>query len=127
MTRRAKWTAGMRRTAQFAIGCALVAVLFALSHRGPREVPWPVVQGAIQDTRIVPDHAVQTKWGGQLTWKAEYRVAYSAASREYAVWTDSGIRGESEDGVRLSLPRSRPPCRVQYKPQSPEVSVANCR
>src|SRR5438309_2989582 len=40
----------------------------------------------IQGTRIVADHALQTKWGGQLTWKAEYSVAYSIASREYAIW-----------------------------------------
>jgi hypothetical protein len=113
--------------AQFAAACAVVAALFALVHRGPQAMKWPLVQGTIQDTRIVPSHALQTKWGGQLTWKAEYRVAYSVASREYAVWTDSGIRGESEAGVRLVLPQSRPSCWVQYNPERLEVSVAYCR
>ena len=127
MTRRGKSTDGVHYTALFAIACAVVAVLFAVSYRGPREVTWPPVQGTIQDTRIVADHALQTKWGGQLTWKAEYKVAYSVANREYAVWTDSGVRGESEAGVRLVLPQSRPPCRVQYNPKSPEASVAYCR
>lgn len=127
MTRRAKRTTGMRRTVQFAVACVLVAVRFALSHRGPREEAWPLVQGTIQDTRIVTDHALQTKWGGQLTWKAEYRVADSVASREYAVWADSGIRSESEAGVRLVLPQSRPWCRVQYNPTIPGGSIADCR
>ena len=127
MTRRAEWATSTSRTAQFAIACALVAVLFALLHRGPGEVAWPLVQGTIQDTRIVADHALQTKWGGQLTWKAEYKVAYSVASRDYAVWADSGIRDESEDGVRLALPQSRPSCQVQYNPNSPGVSVVHCR
>src|SRR5579864_5810936 len=118
-TRRAEWTTGTLRTVQFAITCAVVAVLFAVLHRVPREVALPLVQGTIQDTRIVADHALETKWGGQLTWKAEYKVVYSVASHEYAVWADSGIRGESESGVRLVLPQSRPSCRVQYNPQSP--------
>ena len=29
------------------------------------------------------DHVLQTKWGGELTWKAEYRVAYLVGNREY--------------------------------------------
>jgi len=85
------------------------------------------VQGTIQDTRIVADHAFETKWGGQLTWKAEYMVAYSVAGLKYAVWADSGIRGESEATVRLVLPQSHPSCQVQYNPQKPVVSVAGCR
>src|SRR6266702_8930909 len=79
----------------------------------------------IQGTRIVAGHALQTKWGGQLTWKAEYSVAYSVASREYAIWADSGIRSESEDGVHLALPRSLPSCRVRYKPETPGISIAD--
>src|SRR5579864_4265212 len=118
-TRRAEWTTGTLRTVQFAITCAVVAVLFAVLHRVPREVALPLVQGTIQDTRIVADHALETKWGGQLTWKAEYKVAYSIAGREYAVWTDSGIRGADEVDVRLALPQSRLLCRVQYDPQRP--------
>lgn len=62
------------------------------------------MQGTIQGTRIIPDKAVETNWGGQLTWKAEYRVTYSVAGREYTVWGDSGIRRESEAAVRLALP-----------------------
>jgi hypothetical protein len=50
---------------------------------------WSLVPGTIQDTRIIPDHGLETKWGGELTWKAEYRVDYSVRSRNYAVWTDS--------------------------------------
>lgn len=124
---RGQWTIDMRTTALYAIACALVVGVFALLLRGPGEAKWLLAQGIVQDTRIVADHAVETKWGGQLTWKAEYRVAYSVASREFTVWADSGIRGESEADVRLALRQSRPSCRVQYNPQRPEVSVANCR
>ncbi len=117
----------MRATAQFAAACVLVVALFAFLYRGPREAEWPLVQGTIQDTRIVADHAVQTKWGGQVTWRADYKVAYAVANREYAMWADSGIRGESEADVRLNLPQARPACQIKYDPQKPEVSVADCR
>jgi len=110
----------------FAIAVVLVAALLTLLQRGPRDVKWSQVQGTIQDTRIVADHALQTKSGGQLTSKAEYKVAYSIAAVN-TVWADSGIRGEDEDGVRLLLPQSRPSCRVRYSPRSPMVSVADCR
>jgi len=127
-TRRAKWTIDVRSTVQFAVACALVVALLALLRRDQGETAeWPVVQGNIQDRRIVADHAVETKWGGELTWKAEYRVGYFVARREYAVWADSGIRGESEAGVRLALPQSHPSCRVNYNPKRPGESVAICR
>jgi hypothetical protein len=127
MTRGGQWTIDIRATAQFAAACALIVVLFALLQRGPREANWPLVQGTIQDTRIVADHAVQTNLGGQVTWKAEYKVNYAVASREHAVWADSGIRGDSETYVRLGLQRVRPTCRVKYNPQKPEASIADCR
>jgi hypothetical protein len=126
-TRGGEWTMDMRGAVLFAIAVALVAALLYLLNLGPRHVRWAQVQGTVQDTRVVIDHAFQTKRGSQLTWKAEYKVAYSIAGREYAVWADSGIRGEDEDSVRLLLPRSRPSCRVQYSPRSPMVSVADCR
>jgi len=88
--RRGKWTIDTRSTALYAIAWTLVIVLFAFLHRGRRDVKWPLVQGTIQGTRIVSDHALQTGWGGQVTWKAEYKVAYAVASREYSVWADSG-------------------------------------
>jgi len=127
MTRRSKWTIDVRGTALFAVAWVLVAALLAFMHRVPRQVKWPLAQGTIQDTRIVADHGLETKWGGELTWKAEYRVAYCVSSREYTLWADSGIRGESEAGVRSALPQSHPPCRVAYDPKRPEVSVADCR
>jgi hypothetical protein len=126
---RGKWTFSVDwvATALVAAVCVLAVALLALLRQNTSEAKWPWTLGTIQDTRIVADHALQTKWGGQLTWKAEYSVAYSVASREYTVWADSGIRGESEDGVRLALPRSRPSCQVRYKPETPGVSVADCR
>ena len=126
-TSRVKWTIDVRGTVLFVVACALIVALFALLHRGPEATKWPLVQGNIQDTRILADHAAETKWGGQLTWKAEYRVVYFAASREHALWADSGIRGESEADVRLALPQSHPSCRVKYNPKRPEESVADCR
>jgi len=122
-----KRNTSMRRLALFAAVFALVAVLFAFSRRGQREAKWPLAHGTIQETRIVPDHGLETKWGGQLTWKAQYWVAYSVAGRKYAVWADSGIRRESEAGVRVTLPQARPSCRVRYNHQKPEVSVADCQ
>jgi Protein of unknown function (DUF3592) len=125
--KRGKGTLGLGGWARFAAACILVATLFALWHRNAPEVNWPLVQGTVLDIRIVADHALQAQWGGQITWKAEYRVAYSVTSREHAVWADSGIQGETEADVKLVVPQSRPSCRVQYDPKRPEVSVADCR
>ena len=127
VAQRGAWTIDLRATTLVAITGVLAVSVLAFLHRAPRDTKWVVEQGNIQDTRIVADHALQTKWGGQLTWKAEYRVAYSVGSHEYAVWADSGVRSDDEDGVRLALPKSRPSCRVQYNPQKPESSVAVCR
>jgi hypothetical protein len=124
---RGKWSINVRSTALYAIAWALVIGLFAFFLRGPREVKLPVAEGTIEDTRIVVDHAAETNWGGQLTWKAEYRVAYSVAGREFTVWADPGIRRESEADVRLALPQSRGSCTVHYNPQKPEISIADCR
>jgi hypothetical protein len=125
--RRGNWSIDLHSTALYAIAWALVIGLFAFFLRRPREVKSPFAQGTIQDTRIVVDHAAETNWGGQLTWKAEYRVAYSVAGREFTVWADSGIRRQSEADVRLALPQSRRSCRVHYNPQKPEICVADCR
>jgi len=125
--RRGKWTIDTRTTALVAALWLLAALLLAVLYRRPQGMSLAFAPGNVQDTRIVADHALQTKWGGQLTWKAEYKVAYSIAGREYAVWTDSGIRGADEADVRLALPQPRPLCRVQYDPQRPEVSIASCR
>jgi hypothetical protein len=107
-TSRVKWTIDVRGTVLFVVACALIVALFALLHRGPEATKWPLVQGNIQDTRILADHAAETKWGGQLTWKAEYRVVYFAASRVHALWAGSGIRGESEADVRLACHNRTP-------------------
>src|SRR4029077_14731760 len=113
--RRGEWTINVRATVVFAAVFVLMAALLAFLQRRPRSEEWPRVHGTIQDTRIVADHALQTYWGGQVIWRAEYKVAYSVATREYSVLADSGVRGQSEADVRLALP------------QKPEVSVADCR
>jgi hypothetical protein len=127
MTGRAEWTIDRRSTALFLIASVLIVALFAFLHRGSGEARWPLVPGTIQDTRIVADHALETKWGSDVTWRADYWVAYSVSGHEYNVWADSGIRGESEAGVRLALPRQNPLCRVRYNPKKPEASIAHCR
>jgi hypothetical protein len=90
------------RTSRTSPASSTVTISYAASR-----MKWPPVPGTIQDTRIIPDHGLETKWGGELTWKAEYRVNYSVAGRNSAVWADSGIREESETGIRLALPQSR--------------------
>lgn len=102
-------------------GVLLFAVLAAASCASER-----TVGGAVRSTRIVPDHASETKWGSELTWRAEYQVIYSVGGREYSVWADSGIRRESEDSVQLALPKSSISCRVQYHPNTPETATAVC-
>lgn len=118
---------GRRAWAQFAAVFAFVAALAALMYRRPQASEWLQVRGTVQDTRIIPDQGMETNWGGELTWEAEYRVAYSVAGREYLLWTSSGIKGESKAGVRLALPQMPPSCWVRYERTRPEKAAANCR
>jgi hypothetical protein len=123
-----KWTIDIRASVQFILVFAVIIGVAALLHRASLEMTGPlIVKGSIQGTRIVADHAVETRWGGQATWRADYKVAYLVASREYAVWADSGIRGESEAEVRLALPKSLPVCQVRYNSTKPQESIADCR
>ena len=107
-------------------GCTLLAGIFVLLLRDSRGERWQSSPGVIQGTRVIPDHAEEWKRGNQLTWRAEYKVAYSALDREYDIWTDSGIRGENEADVQMALPAELPSCRVRYDPRKPEESVAHC-
>jgi len=122
---RSGWTMDTRSIG-LALGWTLVIVLLAFVFRERREPRWSRAQGTIQDTRIVADSGWESPAGGQLTWKAEYKVAYFVRGREYVVWIDSGIREESEAGVRLTLPHSHPPCRVEYDVLRPQRSVGDC-
>jgi hypothetical protein len=76
---------------------------------------------------MVADGGFETNWGGQIRWKAEYRVAYSVAGQEYFVWADSGFREESRAFAQLRIPKPLPSCWVQFNPEKPEVSSADCR
>ena len=82
--------------------------------------------GTFEETRIVADHAWETGWGGEVTWKAEFKVAYFVGANEYTTWVDSRIRGESEGVVRMALPESRPSCRVKFNPKNPGQAIGNC-
>lgn len=123
VTSRAKYKIGVR----IAVACVLVVAGLALLRRDQEAATWPLVREEVKDTRVVADRAVETKWGGELTWKAEYRVVYFVTNREYAQWADSGIRGESKAAVRLALPQSKLSCRVRYNPEKPEEAAADCR
>jgi uncharacterized protein DUF3592 len=119
---RKSYIPGVLSVAVFGLAVLLLVVL----QRSPNEAHWTTAQGAIQDTRIVPDHALQTQWGSQLAWRADYRVVYLVGGHEYAVWVDSGIRSESKLLVQLRLPQSHNTCSVRYDPERPEISVARC-
>ncbi len=112
-----------------AVISAFVLCIFflAIHDRHPNEANWRVVEGTTQGMRVVADHVVETKWGSQLTWRADYKVVYSVANREYNVWADSGIRAATEPEVRMLVPQAPLPCRVQYDPERPNVSKADCR
>jgi hypothetical protein len=71
--RRSTWTTKVGATALSAVAVLLAAALFALLPRDRTHLKWLQTQGTVEDTKIVADHALQTKWGGQLTWKAEYK------------------------------------------------------
>lgn len=123
-TRRGKSAIAVRTSA---IASALLLGLFAFVLRQQREEKPILTDGIVVGTRIVPDHAIETKQGGRLSWRAEYRVTYSAAGRDFTVWADSGLRGDTENDVRISLPQSRRSCQVRYDPAKSESAMADCR
>jgi hypothetical protein len=106
--------------------CALAVLLIGVMHWSREPSAVDTTQGTIRDTRVVPYYALETKWGSQLIWTAEYQVVYSAGGREYAVWATSGVRAESKPDVLLRLPQPRPTCRVRYNLKEPESAVAHC-
>jgi hypothetical protein len=108
------------------VAFAVVVSLLVILYWSKKQTDWMVAQGTIEDTRIVPDHARETKWGSQLIWRAEYRVVYLVEGREFGVWADSGIRGESKSDVQMRLPQSRLTCDVRYDPKEPESASAHC-
>src|ERR1051326_242711 len=112
---------------QFGSFVLVIAGLFAVLHFSARRPEWLFTKGSIQGVRIVADHALETKFGGTVTWRADYQVGYAVDGREYSIWTDSGIRGETEGDVRMQFPRRYGDCRVQYGPQKPKISIASCR
>jgi hypothetical protein len=122
-----KWTINIRGVAAVAIAYVLVITLLALLRRSAGNTAgWPIVTGTIEETRIVADHAWETGWGGELTWKAEFKVAYFVDANEYSTWVDSRIRGESEGAVRLALPKWRPSCSVKCNLKNPGQAIGNC-
>jgi hypothetical protein len=110
---------------QLAAACALVFALYVILRHGQREAEWPLVQGTIQGTRIVADHSSETKWGGQMTWKAEYRVTYSVAGREYTEWVDSGIRNRRQRWCRAGSAAITP--FLSYSIQSDKARSVRCK
>lgn len=126
-------TKALHKRNRFFPGKAIVAVALAVAlygilrwvdeHATPR---WVSVQGSLEGTRIVSE-----PWSGiagrSLLWRAEYKVVYSVAGRKYVIWSDSGIKGESEDEIRLTLSARHSSCRVQYDPSKPESSAAVCQ
>ena len=113
------WIAG------FGAAILRIGALLALQHN-PHPAA-PVVQGRVEQVRVVADHSSQTRWGSQLIWKTEYKVAYSVAGKDYMVWTDSGMRADTEADIRLALPAKPPACQVWYHPGQPSDSFARCK
>jgi hypothetical protein len=119
-----QWHPGISRGGAVFVFIIALFALLSVDLKGRNR---QFVSGTIEDTRIVADHVSETKWGSQLIWKAEYKVAYTVASHEYSVWTDSGIRSDSEEGVHPLLPSGYASCRVQYDAGRPEAATADCR
>ena len=105
------------------LACVLAVALSLLVRSVMHEAAWPKVRGTVQETRVVAD-PIGSK---RIMWKAEYRVVYSVAGREYSVWADSGVRDEGKTVVQAEIPKGIPPCWVRYNPRRPEGAVANCR
>jgi len=84
------------------------------------------VSAEIQNTKIIADHVVETKWGNEQTWKAEYVIGYMVDDHHYNRRVDSGVRGEDPEAVRLVLATRRPSCTVRYNPRLPAESLTNC-
>ena len=122
------WTLRNRSIIRIAIAAVALSLTFygILRWMYP-STRWASVKGSLADTRIVSEHWSESKGSPPLLWRAEYKVAYSVAGHEYTVWSDSGIRGEDEDEIRLALSgRHASSCRVQYDVDKPDRSVAEC-
>jgi hypothetical protein len=81
---------------------AVVVIYYLLLHGGTEQGKWTT--GTVQEIRIVPIQAIEPKWGSELKWTAEYRVVYSVAGREYAIWASSAIFPARVPELRSSTP-----------------------
>jgi hypothetical protein len=115
-----------RKLAGFVLAAVVMVGLVVYLNRPYREPQWQYAKGTVLGTRIVVNDAVENKWGSEVMYKAEYRVAYNVDGREYTTWADAGVRGESEAIVRLNLPPQRRSCRVKYNPVDPTTASAKC-
>jgi hypothetical protein len=121
----------VRRSGRFIVefvvlsACVAVALAF-ISCRSSDETQYVVTSGTVADVRVVPDHVVERGAGTEVVWRAEYRVVYFVGDREYSVWDDSGLRGESKAVVQSAVPQSLPSCRVKYESGKPQNALAAC-
>ena len=102
-------------------------IIYLLARVMPDKTKWAVVSGAVRGTKVVPEQAIETKWGAEVKWQAQYQVVYLVNGHEYTVWTDSRIRGDSRGEVEMNLPKIPPACRVRYEIRRPDIAAVECR
>jgi hypothetical protein len=117
-----------------AAGCAflvLVTALYIASNvlHPLHDLDHLTAEGKVSDTRIVVDHIWDTRYGGRIYYRIEYRiealVSYEIDGRSYSRWL-TGSETTTERALLASKLASSPKsCQVYWLPDRPEN--ARCR
>jgi hypothetical protein len=118
-------TLGFKCAAKFALSLGLTVVI-AGCDRNDSQANWRTTEGRVEKTVIRADHGLETKWGSEVVWQAEFEVLYIVDGQQFITHADSGVRGQSGDEVRLVLLQKHPRCTVSYHPGAPELATAKC-
>jgi len=88
---------------------------------------WKSVDGHIEKIAIRVDHDLETKWGSQVVWRADFAVTYLVNGHRFTTNADSGIRAESQAEVESILRQTHPACVVKYPSAEPERASVKCK
>ena len=106
------------------VAIVLLSVLFLWlgirSDRASDERDWLTTSSDIIDSRVMQDQ-LESVSGVRITYSGEYKLRYSVAGRQYEIWHDAGLTGDSRDEVVLKLANSRPyeHYTIHYNPKHP--------
>lgn len=99
---------------------ALFLWLGIRSDRASDERDWLTTSSDIIDSRVMQDQ-LESISGVRIIYFGEYKLRYSVAGKEYEIWQDAEVTGDSRQEIALKLANGRPYAHyaIHYNPKHP--------